>query len=66
VLHTELSNQTTPPTHTRTHAHQQSLDATYADLSDEALKVLRRKLALSKQRMEWNTALYRVSRTINK
>lgn len=48
------------------HRSQQELEATYAELSDEVLKTLRRKLGLSKQRLEWNSALHRLSRMINK
>lgn len=39
---------------------QRALDATYADLSEEGLKALRRKLGLSKQRLEWSAAMHRV------
>lgn len=50
------------PLPNRPQSQQRALDAAYAGLSEEGLKALRRKLTLSKQRMEWSAALHRVSR----
>ena len=47
-------------------AWQQGLENMYANMGDETFKTMRRKLTISKTRMEWNVSAHRLAKTLGK